>query len=176
MSRITRKQKARTAPRRRSKGWHHRCTLRQLAQSLRDGSVRWSPWMRALIQSWMRQARMPASLVWRANGSVRWERGAPLYVIGLRETCGIQVPAFDPLPAGYTTGLAEASLAAHPAACRLYECEACSVRDCPWGDELHYHHDGCPSCFQDEAGRGRGGDAVSETKKITLLVPVEDRR
>ena len=25
------------------------------------------------------------------------------------------------------------------------ECSVCSVLDCPMGDPLHYHHDGCPS-------------------------------
>lgn len=30
------------------------------------------------------------------------------------------------------------------------ECLACGERDCPHGEALHYHHDGCPSCeFQD---------------------------
>lgn len=27
-----------------------------------------------------------------------------------------------------------------------YECMACGVRDCPHGEPLHYHHDGCPAC------------------------------
>jgi hypothetical protein len=26
------------------------------------------------------------------------------------------------------------------------ECSACSVRDCPGHEPLHYHHDGCPQC------------------------------
>lgn len=26
------------------------------------------------------------------------------------------------------------------------ECMACSVRDCPSGEPLHYHHNGCPCC------------------------------
>ncbi len=26
------------------------------------------------------------------------------------------------------------------------ECMACSVRDCPYDEPLHWHHDGCPSC------------------------------
>lgn len=30
------------------------------------------------------------------------------------------------------------------------ECMACAVRDCPCEDPLHYHHDGCPSCYFDE--------------------------
>lgn len=36
----------------------------------------------------------------------------------------------------------------HPetAACPDLECMQCAVRDCPHGEPLHYHHDGCPSC------------------------------
>jgi hypothetical protein len=26
------------------------------------------------------------------------------------------------------------------------ECMACGVRDCPYSEPLHYHHDGCPAC------------------------------
>lgn len=29
------------------------------------------------------------------------------------------------------------------------ECEGCGGLDCPHGETLHYHHDGCPSCSQD---------------------------
>lgn len=32
--------------------------------------------------------------------------------------------------------------------CPLEECMLCSVRDCPGDEPLHYHHDGCPYCFQ----------------------------
>lgn len=31
--------------------------------------------------------------------------------------------------------------------CKLYECMLCGVRDCPDNEPLHYHHDGCPSCY-----------------------------
>jgi PHP family Zn ribbon phosphoesterase len=36
----------------------------------------------------------------------------------------------------------------HPATneCPDQECVLCSIRDCPGGCELHYHHDCCPSC------------------------------
>ena len=27
------------------------------------------------------------------------------------------------------------------------ECLACGMRDCPHGEPLHYHHDGCPACY-----------------------------
>jgi len=26
------------------------------------------------------------------------------------------------------------------------ECILCGEEDCPHGDPLHYHHDGCPAC------------------------------
>lgn len=31
------------------------------------------------------------------------------------------------------------------------ECLACGRRDCPQSDPMHYHHDGCPSCWTAEA-------------------------
>ena len=33
----------------------------------------------------------------------------------------------------------------HPVACEASECLECSVRDCPRGEPMHYHHDGCPA-------------------------------
>jgi hypothetical protein len=27
------------------------------------------------------------------------------------------------------------------------ECMVCGIRDCPHGEPLHYHHDGCPACY-----------------------------
>lgn len=30
--------------------------------------------------------------------------------------------------------------------CTDQECIMCGARDCPHGEPLHYHHDGCPSC------------------------------
>jgi len=29
------------------------------------------------------------------------------------------------------------------------ECMYCGVRACPHGEPLHFHHDGCPACYQD---------------------------
>jgi len=34
--------------------------------------------------------------------------------------------------------------------CAVEECMICSVRDCPDNEPLHYHHDGCPACYQRE--------------------------
>jgi len=36
----------------------------------------------------------------------------------------------------------------HPAtgSCPGAECLDCGARDCPHGEPLHYHHDGCPAC------------------------------
>lgn len=31
-------------------------------------------------------------------------------------------------------------------ACDDAECETCAANDCPSGEPLHYHHDGCPAC------------------------------
>ncbi len=31
-------------------------------------------------------------------------------------------------------------------ACMHHECLACGEMDCPHGEPLHYHHDGCPAC------------------------------
>ena len=30
--------------------------------------------------------------------------------------------------------------------CPGSECMQCGARDCPYGEPLHYHHDGCPAC------------------------------
>jgi hypothetical protein len=29
----------------------------------------------------------------------------------------------------------------------VHECMTCGERDCPHGEPLHYHHDGCPACI-----------------------------
>lgn len=34
--------------------------------------------------------------------------------------------------------------------CPDMECIVCGYRDCPHGEPLHYHHDGCPCCSFDE--------------------------
>jgi hypothetical protein len=31
-------------------------------------------------------------------------------------------------------------------ACPNCECDVCGSIICPKGDEMHFHHDGCPSC------------------------------
>lgn len=41
---------------------------------------------------------------------------------------------------------------------RDFECLDCGERDCPHGDPLHYHHDGCPSCYDDNPEK--------ETKRV----------
>lgn len=30
--------------------------------------------------------------------------------------------------------------------CVVAECPTCSSIVCPFGDSMHFHHDGCPSC------------------------------
>lgn len=32
--------------------------------------------------------------------------------------------------------------------CPDQECELCSIRDCPFKNAFHYHHDGCPYCLR----------------------------
>lgn len=32
------------------------------------------------------------------------------------------------------------------ACCPNNECDVCGSICCPKGDEMHFHHDGCPSC------------------------------
>jgi hypothetical protein len=55
--------------------------------------------------------------------------------------------AFDELqkllgrkPRGYETCTGDAD------SCPIEECMLCGIRDCPSGEPLHYHHDGCPWC------------------------------
>lgn len=31
-----------------------------------------------------------------------------------------------------------------------YECIQCSEKDCDYKEPFHYHHDGCPACYQNE--------------------------
>jgi hypothetical protein len=39
------------------------------------------------------------------------------------------------------------------------ECSGCARIICPYNDELHFHHDGCPSCEQDH-DQLKGGNKV----------------
>ena len=32
----------------------------------------------------------------------------------------------------------------------LQECIYCGWKDCPHHEPLHYHHDGCPACIEDD--------------------------
>lgn len=32
--------------------------------------------------------------------------------------------------------------------CDNWECLSCGVLFCPYGEPLHFHHDGCPACEQ----------------------------
>jgi hypothetical protein len=34
--------------------------------------------------------------------------------------------------------------------CPNDECLVCGERECPHGEPLHFHHDGCPACVFDE--------------------------
>ena len=35
--------------------------------------------------------------------------------------------------------------------CPIEECMLCAVRDCRGNEPLHYHHDGCPYCYNRDA-------------------------
>jgi hypothetical protein len=37
-------------------------------------------------------------------------------------------------------------------ACPDMECSECATIVCPHADEMHFHHDGCPSCACDDEG------------------------
>jgi len=43
-----------------------------------------------------------------------------------------------------------AQVPGHPSLedCPDQECPVCGIRSCPHGDPMHFHHDGCPSCFE----------------------------
>ncbi len=34
--------------------------------------------------------------------------------------------------------------------CKEDECYVCCIRDCPYKEPFHHHHDGCPSCISAE--------------------------
>jgi hypothetical protein len=34
--------------------------------------------------------------------------------------------------------------------CKVDECPVCAMIDCPHGEPMHYHHDGCPACYDKE--------------------------
>lgn len=50
-------------------------------------------------------------------------------------------------------GESERKLDALLAHCPEGECPTCAEIICPHKDTLHFHHDGCPSCYQAEAAR-----------------------
>ena len=41
--------------------------------------------------------------------------------------------------------------------CSDSECLECGERDCPQQDPMHYHHDGCPTCWSIEQAREKEG-------------------
>ena len=36
------------------------------------------------------------------------------------------------------------------------ECLMCGAAECPHDDPMHFHHDGCPSCMDDEDAKRKG--------------------
>lgn len=59
----------------------------------------------------------------------------------------------------------------HPSTeeCKIEKCKECAVRDCKWNDPMHYHHDGCPSCFM--AHRDLGGPQLIRDPTTTNTMP-----
>src|SRR4029434_2690869 len=43
-------------------------------------------------------------------------------------------------------------------------CEACAKVFCPHGERLHFHHDGCPACCDDEHGSASVPPAELQTE------------
>ncbi|KKN67005.1 hypothetical protein LCGC14_0465590 [marine sediment metagenome] len=44
-------------------------------------------------------------------------------------------------------------LKTHPKDCEEDECIICGYRDCQYKEPLHYHHDGCPACYNAEVNK-----------------------
>jgi len=51
-------------------------------------------------------------------------------------------------------GVAESRVDALLKHCPDSECYTCAEAVCPYGERLHFHHDGCPACFEADAMRG----------------------
>lgn len=45
--------------------------------------------------------------------------------------------------------------------CQIPECGFCAVTICPHQDDMHFHHDGCPSCAGDFPGVDDGSAPVA---------------
>lgn len=64
----------------------------------------------------------------------------------------------------------DAPLIEHPPAeeCTDSECLHCGARDCPYGEPLHYHHDGCPEC--ERPCRNEEGSKTMKPMKLSLQI------
>lgn len=47
-----------------------------------------------------------------------------------------------------SVSMTEQQCTGETATCPVEECMVCAIRDCPDHEPLHYHHDGCPACYQ----------------------------
>lgn len=70
----------------------------------------------------------------------------------LERQCRQDEQEFSAALAANNAGQAAAILARHPPleSCPVGECWVCSVRECPNAEPLHFHHDGCPQCAEDD--------------------------
>lgn len=49
-------------------------------------------------------------------------------------------------------------------------CDQCAQIFCPYGEGLHFHHDGCPCCSSDPAPTDRGARHIARTKRWQKLL------
>lgn len=55
--------------------------------------------------------------------------------------------------------------------CPVAECPTCSEIVCPYGDRLHFHHDGCPSCYSPVPAKALGESANRGLEMRCELIP-----
>jgi uncharacterized Zn finger protein (UPF0148 family) len=61
--------------------------------------------------------------------------------------------------------------------CKNSECIYCGMKKCPYGEPLHFHHDGCPSCYLKEYISSSNMSEISElpTAAIARMKSDESR-
>jgi len=55
------------------------------------------------------------------------------------------------------------------------ECIDCGAIDCPHGDPMHYHHDGCPSCWTAANDAERQQATTTSAHDITAATDNNER-
>lgn len=54
--------------------------------------------------------------------------------------------------------------------CAEEDCFGCSAAECPHGEPLHRHHDGCPACFRDVILNAEQADEYRKTGNVSVMV------